>query len=51
MLPCPGCACYGTYFTKKFSNASKKAAEVYLGLVQKEIEDIGGMVICPSGEE
>lgn len=29
----------------------KKAAEVYLGLVQKEREDVGGMVICPCGEE
>jgi hypothetical protein len=29
----------------------KKAAEVYLGLVQKEREDDGGMVISPYGEE
>ena len=29
----------------------KKAAEVYLGLVQKEREGVGGMVICPCGEE
>jgi hypothetical protein len=29
----------------------KKAAEMYLGLVQKEREDVGGKVICPCGEE
>ena len=29
----------------------KKAAEMYLGLVQKEREDVGDMVICPCGEE
>jgi hypothetical protein len=29
----------------------KKAAEMYLGLVQKEREDVGDKVICPCGEE
>lgn len=29
----------------------EKAEEMYLGLVQKEREDVGGKVICPCGEE